>query len=34
VFFDVEMVRVHLTERRLLRSRCLPMRQVTVGNGV
>src|SRR5437870_4977414 len=26
VFFDVEMVRAHLTERRLLRSRCLPMR--------
>ena len=26
VFFDVEMVRAHLTERRLLRSRCLPLR--------
>ena len=30
---DVEMVRTHLTEKRLLRSRPWPLRQVAVLNG-
>ena len=30
VFFDVEMVRTHLTGARLVRSRWLPMRAVAV----
>src|SRR5260370_39208609 len=33
VFFGVEMVRAHVTERRLLRSRCLRVRQGTVRHG-
>ena len=34
VFFDVEMVRMHLAGTRLVRSRWLPMRHLAAGNGV